>query len=175
MPDRVRQRRNRGTFRKRQNMWIPFYVEELTLSASGSVSSGDMLARYNSEVGREVPIGSTIGPIIGNVTVLGDAVNFNWDIFAGIQLIDEGQNAGTVTLELEPGDFIWYGTLMGNNIVNETAAGTFTPQSQTFPILTRAMRKTKTIGEELVITFDEVSADVGVSLRVALHTFLKLP
>jgi len=169
------QRRFRRNANKRSTMWLPFYQEGLGLSAGGVGISSDLLSRYQTEVGREVPIGTTIGPIIGNVSLLGDTVGATFACFAAIQLVHEGETASETALELEPGDFPWYGTFLSQNPVEETAAGVFQVKPETFHVMTRAMRKTRAVGDQLHIIFNEVSSDAGFAVDIALHCFLKFP
>ncbi len=167
--------RRRRSGPRRQNMWLPFYFEGLTVSAGGTISTGNLLARYQTEVGREVPIGTTIGPIIGNLSVLGDTVGLAPDLFGGIELIREGQSVTVVDLELEPADLIWMGTHMGLSTVMETAAGVFAVEREPWHVETHAMRKTRSVGDEMFLKVDEVSGDAGASMSVAFHLFLRFP
>jgi len=160
---------------KRATIWLPFHQAAIALAASGSVATGDLLARYQTEIGREVPVGTTLGPIRGNISVLTTGAAVHSHLFAAIQLITEGGSTVLPSLELEPIDAMWYGVLDGRNQTVESAAGVFTEIPDTFPIQTKAMRKVREVGQQLHLVFNEVSGDAAVTLTVGGHIFMKFP
>jgi len=159
---------------KRGHIWLPFYAEEVAVAAGGSAETGDLLGRYFLDVGRATPAGTTLGPVLGIISMTSTTVGLTPDVFAAMRLRRE-EDTGTPNIELEPIDAMWYGHLMSRGTVQEVAAGTFSTQAENFVIETHAMRKTKSPAERLTIQFDEASSDGGATIRVALHTFMKFP
>ncbi len=168
-------RRTRRSGPKRQNMWLPFYLELLTLGAGSTISTTALLNRYLTDVGRQVPIGTTLGPIIGEVGLTFSDLGADPSVFARIYLDREGAAVGQASLELEATDSMWYATWLPSRLVNETAAGTFTKSPDVHEVRTRAMRKVISPGDVLIMQFDEASGDAGCTIEIAMHIFMKFP
>jgi len=167
--------RNRGTRApKRQNIWLPFHIEGVALASGGTVNLTTLLGRYLADVGREVPVGTTIGPVIGELMVKHTTSAATWQVFAAMYLKREEPVASTAALELEVIDALWYGVLMGKAESSQDGVGFFT-LPQIYPIMTRAMRKVRAPGDTLVIQFDEVSANTALVIDIGMHIFMKLP
>ncbi len=165
--------RRRRTVPKRSFIWLPHYTESFVLGAAGA-SGVNITSRYFLEVGREIPVGTTLGPIRGTIRIRGDTVGLSPDIFSIIRLNREEDTTSPI-LDLESSDAMWYGQFLSNNIVQETAAGVFAVQAETYTVETHAMRKVTAVGDELRMSFDEVSGDAGVDMTIALQIFMKFP
>ena len=158
---------------KRGNLWLPFDAST-TVDAGSDANSADLLTRYLSDVGAEVPVGSTIGPIRGNISLEPVTINAQGAAFCAIYLRREGSNPAP-NLDQEPWHAMWYLAAPLTGKTNETAAGVFAPEKDVWPIETRAMRKISDVGEELVASFSEVTSLTDILTRVMGWIFIKLP
>ena len=129
-----------------------------------------LLDRYLAEHGAELPVGSTIGPIRGNISFM-SLVDTEVDLLliGALYLQPEGGLTAPPALDGEQVDAMWYvdvvyTTLLGNGI-----------PSREYVISTKAMRKITEIGQELAIQVDEVKGESGADVQLAGHIFIKLP
>ena len=157
---------------KRGNLWLPFNVNGTITSASSG--SFDLLTRYLAEHGSEIPVGTTLGPIIGELALDPATVGSEGTIWSAIFLAPEGVTPG-YALEAEQLDGMWYLATQLNRATVETAAGVFEALIQHYPIMTRAMRKITEIGQQLLLQVDEITAGGNVAMRAQGHIFMKLP
>ncbi len=159
---------------KRGNLWLPFSVLGQESTTGGTTQVGTLLDRYLAEHGAEVPVGATIGPIRGHLHLHAQTPGEFPVVFAAIYTAPETVPAGG-SLELEQIPAMWYTAVSLNGDVAETAAGVFASVAMTLPVQTKAMRKIREIGENLVIQVDEVGSGGDVLWDIVGHIFMKLP
>ncbi len=168
MTQRNRQRSNR-TMPKRGNLWLPFSAT-MTCASGSTISVATLLDRYLADRGAELAVGSTIGPIRGQVSVLADTdTKLNTQLFAAIFLAPEGGVGTSVGLELEQMDAMWY---LAAAFTHTDGDG---PNSLEYPIQTKAMRKIRSIGEQLHFQVDEIKSTTDLTVTIGGHIFIKLP
>ena len=124
------------------------------VTAGTVVATSDLLGNYFSQTGEEVPIGTTIGPVRGLMTLApttSTTVNLDWRAELAMQLLPEGGRATLPSPGVDIIDAMWYGQAWANGILTEKSAGVFVGQSQGFDFQTKAMRKVTGNGQELTI------------------------
>ncbi len=171
------QRRSRRPARavKRGNLWLPFSGIGLEVTTGSVTRTDTMLARYLAEHGAEVPVGTTLGPIRGNLHIHAQTAGEFPVIFAAIYLTPEEGIGANPDLENEQIDAMWYTTMSLNGAVAETAAGVFASVAMEVPIQTKAMRKIRSIGQNLSFQIDEIGSGGDVLFDFTGHIFMKLP
>jgi len=166
---RNRQRFNRSSLAKRGNLWLPFEAT-LAVTAGSAAIDRTLLGRYLLEHGAEIPVGTTIGPIRGNVMIKsGTDTTLTTKAFCALFLVPEGGLTSQPALEDEQVDAMWYGDYVywSNNTTG--------PFGIVAPIMTKAMRKITEIGEELQFQADEIAGTTALEVEIAGHIFMKLP
>ena len=163
-----RNRTRQREMRRRGNLWLPFSAT-LSLTASSSTQT-DLLARYLLEHGAELPVGSTLGPIRGLISVENVTdTEVTSSIFGAIFLNAEGGLSSAPSLELEQVDAMWYQVMAMRSLLGDG------PPSKEYVINTKAMRKITEIGQELTLQVDEILGETAAILTVGGHIFIKLP
>ena len=180
MTTRRRRRAPSGGFRtfpKRSTLWLPFDVSAELATPGTAVETGDLLGNYFAQTGEEVPIGTTLGPVRGQMAIhptTATAPDRLFQLEAVMQLNREG---GRATLPI-PGvdiiDAMWYGQMFYTSEAQEVSAGAFRAPTVSAELLTNAMRKVTGNGQTLTITaISEVANDYN--FRAIGVVMLKLP
>ena len=172
-----RRRTGNRSFPKRSTLWLPFEVFATNATAGTVVATGDMLANYFGQTGEEVPIGTTIGPIrwaAGMSPLVVTTIDLNYRLEMAMQLVPEGGRATLPSPGTDIMDGMWYGQLLYDKQLIESASGVFNAPTQVKEFETHAMRKVQGNGQELKIymvansNVDYVTTHIGVLM-------LKLP
>ena len=166
------------TFPKRASLWIPFEVTQALTSAGIVVASGDLLANYFGQTGEEVPIGSTIGPVIWTIGMrptVDSVIDTSYRVEMAMQLEKEG---GRATLPSPGTDIIdapWKGQMFyTGQLIEDASTPTFAAPTVQQKERTNAMRKITGNGQILRF-FSVPSANTDFTLTHIGNVFLKLP
>ena len=176
MANRRRRTGNRS-FPKRSTLWLPFDQTIALTTAGTKVDSGDLLGNYFSQTGEEVPIGTTIGPIWGIMTLgptITTAFTFAYLVEAVLQLNKEGGRATLPTPGVDIIDAMWYGQMPATGQVTEFAAGSFAQVLSASAFTTKAMRKVTGNGQVLIVTA-VADQNTDYDFRVVGNLMLRLP
>ena len=143
-------------------MWIPWRIVISSL-ASGGTSSGNMLTIFFTDTGREIPVGTTITRIRGEMNVFAQSDGVIQGHTVGMFLAPEGGVGTDPTLDAEITEMIWMHMGHTDGSVSESAAGVFRSNARIIQIDTKAKRKITKIGEELTFLYqNEVGSIVDV-------------
>jgi len=165
------------SFPKRASLWIPFEVSQTLATAGTVVASTDLLGNYFAQTGEEVPVGSTLGPIIwtmGMRPLVPATFSLNVRVEMVMQLEKEG---GRATLPLPGVDIVdapWYGQAVYDAIPAEISSGVFNGPAIERSFRTNAMRKVTGNGQILRI-FAVSQTNTDYVLDHIGHVFMKLP
>ena len=171
MTNRRRPNRAQGRAQKRGNLWLPFFLE-ITVVAGASNTANALLDRYLTEHGAEIPVGTTLGPIRGRLSIQSVTdTDVDFAAFCAMYLTPEGGLGAVPSLDQEQLDAMWYGFYPGRTILATGGSAL----ASVFEIQTKAMRKITEIGEQLTFQVDEVAGETNLILQVGGHIFMKLP
>ncbi len=174
---RVRRRTGTRTFPKRATLWLPFDTVMTLATAGTPVESGDLLGNYFSQTGEEVPIGTTVGPIRGMMTLrptVGSVFTTAIGVEAVMQLNKEGGRAVVAIPGVDILDGMWYGQMTMTNQPSEVASGIFNQHPVERVFETNAMRKITGNGQVLIVT-GVSDSNTDYTYRVFGNLLLKLP
>jgi len=153
---RTRRRTGNRTFPKRATLWLPFDISMAFTTAGGRIESGDMLGNYFGQTGEEVPIGTTIGPVRGKMSLTPNVItasNITTKMEAVMQLNKEGGRLVAATPGVDIMDGMWYGQMYVPFAEHEISAGTFGADGVgNLDFSTKAKRKITGNGQVLVVT-----------------------
>jgi len=173
----ARRKRSFKTFPKRATLWLPFDANLQLVTAGTVVVSANLLGNYFTQTGEQVPIGTTLGPIRGEVVltpVIATVFSTDWTVEALVQLLPEGGRAVSPIPGVDIVDAMWYGQMAANALVTETAAGVFSQLATTRPFESKAMRKVTGNAQQLLL-FGASNDNTDYQYRVFGHIMLKLP
>ncbi len=156
---------------------MPYDILMLFDTAGTVVQSADFLANYFSQTGEEVPIGTTIGPVRGEMMLfptVETAIDRKVSIEQVLQLVPEGGRATLPSAGIEIVDGMWYGPMFWGGQNQEAATGVFAAAARIKPFETRAMRKVTGNGQELRV-YGVSNSNADYSLRFIGVLMLKLP
>ena len=131
---------------------------------------------YVSDVGRELPVGATIGPIRGTFAWEPGNTDTNPIILASLLFVMENFTVTTAQdQDIEIAEAMWWLYTAYSSHIVEVAAGTFSNTKDIYPIETKAQRKVKQTGDRLVLQLQEVSGVDTVVAHAQGHIMVKLP
>ncbi len=165
----TRRRRSRGFAKSnRQFLWVPFrtIATALTVAAGQTTLSVDLLGLYFTDTGREIPVGTTITRIRGNLLLTQVDADFqDVVVTVGLHVAEESSDYVEI-LTTEITDPIWRMDYVGIFRATEVSAGAFNVEGKTFPIDTKSKRKLHN-AERLQLVGDLVSSTANADLNVS--------
>ncbi len=172
-----RKRQGNRVFPKRSTLWVLFEVSLAMTTAGTVVASADLLGNYFGQTGEEVPIGSTIGPVRGTLSLAstaGNTADADYRLEMAMQMTREGGRATLPSPGTDIMDAMWYGQFSAPPIQQEISSGVFSTPASKQELLTNAMRKITGNGQQLQI-FAVPSGNTDFTLTAIGVLMLKLP
>jgi len=131
-------------------VWVPFMQDFIALGGTGVAGTTDLLAAYVTDALRETGPGMVIERVIGSVTTASQVVGVGGQFTLGLGVAPEGGWSSAPRPQTEINDWlVWVSGDFSQNAI-ESAAGTFTPKTQTFHFDVRARRRLRAIGDEVL-------------------------
>ena len=153
-------------------MWVPGDAQELTATASNT-QSGDLLANYLTDAGRDIGPGMTIERVVGSIQfeslVTGSDSNFS----CGLLVVPEGGLTSFPASRTEVASWLWWFGGLATSAGNEQAAGVFQPLSERIQFDVKARRRFTGMGDELRFMLQSGSS-VGLLLSIHVRTLIRV-
>ena len=157
---------------RREGVWIPVNNVVTAPAAAAQSQSSDMLSAFVGDAGRELGRNETIVRIRGLLNIVSALTAAREEWMVAMVVITEGQTF-TPSLSSELFDAIYRTAGKTSGEVTELAAGVFQNVSELIPVDSKAMRKLRGRGDELVmVTLAGAAAAMTFSFSGSIYVKL---
>ena len=163
------------TRRKVKYAWLPASDRENSNPAATTNTSADLLAAYVADVGAELPVGTVIERIIGNLSISTTTATGDGEFTCGIRVATEGiTTVGLPVLDTEVARWLWW---MGAHLSGayETSAGGFIAKEYHFPFDVHGRWRMDDIGDMLLFAILNHTGETAFTWSLWTRTLVRIP